>query len=267
MMDAKNRLAVTANIEAVLSFDGIPDKQWPKYLESKCGIPELNALRVLQSVAPIPPETLKALEQGLDVSEQWLLTGEPDSDRMRDLEIYTVLSGCPITDAEKLFRLRQDLLAEDPDAHRYFGLFRPGGVFPLNRVAQLYDDFRTQTRLKLMTPEQGTEATSPRNAIASPVQRPFTVQVDDNFHYMDPDERQTLGQFETLESAIAVCKSAVDHCLNKYYEAGMTAEELLSQYKSFGDDPFVVGPTDGVAFSAWDYAALRCQEITEHHNE
>ena len=56
-MDAKNRLAVTANIEAVLSFDGIPDKQWPKYLESKCGIPELNALRVLQSVAPIPPET------------------------------------------------------------------------------------------------------------------------------------------------------------------------------------------------------------------
>jgi hypothetical protein len=160
-MDARNRPTVAANIQAVLSFDGVPDKQWPKYLESKCGIPEFNALRLLRGIDPIPPGTLRVLAEGLNISENWLATGQPDSDRLRDLEIYTVLSGCPVADAERLFRLRQDLLAEDPEAQRYFGLFRPGGVFPLNRVARLYENYRKQTRLKLMTPERVDEAASP----------------------------------------------------------------------------------------------------------
>jgi hypothetical protein len=33
----------------------------------------------------------------------------------------------------------------------------------------------------------------------------YTVLVDDNFHYMDKDERYTLGEFESLEAAIIAC--------------------------------------------------------------
>jgi hypothetical protein len=153
-MISKNSTTTADNINAALSFDGIPNKQRAKYLESKCGVLEFNALRLLRGIDPVPPDTLKVLAEGLNISEKWLVTGQPDSDRLRDLEIYTVLSGCPIVDAEKLFRLRQDLLADDPDAHRYLGLYRPGGVFPINRVARLYDDYRKQTRLKLAQSER-----------------------------------------------------------------------------------------------------------------
>jgi hypothetical protein len=41
----------------------------------------------------------------------------------------------------------------------------------------------------------------------------YTVLVDDNFHYMDKDERYSLGEFESLDAAIAVCKKIVDDCL------------------------------------------------------
>ena len=83
--------------------------------------------------------------------------------------------------------------------------------------------------------------------------------VDDNFHYMDESARWTFGSFATLESAIQACKRLVDLCLDEYFEPGISAEKLLLQYKTFGDDPFIIG--DGVKFSAWDYAALRCQVI------
>jgi hypothetical protein len=38
----------------------------------------------------------------------------------------------------------------------------------------------------------------------------YRVFVDDNFHYMDPDERYELGSFEDCESAVAACKRIVD---------------------------------------------------------
>ena len=34
----------------------------------------------------------------------------------------------------------------------------------------------------------------------------YTVFVDDNFHYMDKDERYTHGLFETLEAAVEAAK-------------------------------------------------------------
>jgi len=97
------------------------------------------------------------------------------------------------------------------------------------------------------------------NDVAS---KTIVVMVDDNFHYMDESARWELGCFATLESAIEACKRVVDLCLEEYFEPGISAEMLLSQYKDFGDDPFIVGAGDGVKFSAWDYAARRCQVIT-----
>lgn len=89
----------------------------------------------------------------------------------------------------------------------------------------------------------------------------YWVLVDDNYHYMDADERWTLGHFETLADAIAACKQLVDECLGEYYQPGITAEALYSLYTSFGEDPYIVGSNQRVPFSAWDYAKQRCIEM------
>jgi len=94
----------------------------------------------------------------------------------------------------------------------------------------------------------------------------YRVMVDDNFHYMDKDERAEAGTFATAEDAIAACRGIVDDSLGHLLTPGMTANDLLAQYRLFGDDPFVV-PTEGaepVKFSAWDYAEARTTEITQH---
>jgi hypothetical protein len=91
----------------------------------------------------------------------------------------------------------------------------------------------------------------------------YLVVVDDNFHYMDEDARSTFGRFATLDAALAVCRTIVDRCLEEAYQPGMTAKVLVSAYKGFGDDPFIL-PPDGAPvchFSAWDYAQQRAEEM------
>lgn len=90
----------------------------------------------------------------------------------------------------------------------------------------------------------------------------FRVLVDDNFHYMDADARTTLGDFETLEAAIAAAKTLVDDWLASGYQPGMSADKLYQDYTLFGEDPFIVGPgLSGVPFSAWNYARERCAAL------
>ena len=88
----------------------------------------------------------------------------------------------------------------------------------------------------------------------------YRVLVDDNFHYMDESERYQLGEFDTLEAAVAACKRIVDEFLISNYRPGMTAAELHEQYAFFGEDPFIY--TEGtVPFSARDYASERVEQI------
>jgi hypothetical protein len=87
----------------------------------------------------------------------------------------------------------------------------------------------------------------------------YKVMVDDNFHYMDEDERYTHGEFETCEAALSAAKGLVDADLDSLYRAGMTADELYQQYTSFGTDPFIVSEDRGCRFSAWSYAKERCR--------
>ena len=92
----------------------------------------------------------------------------------------------------------------------------------------------------------------------------YTVMVDDNFHYMNEDERHTHGTFATVEEANAACRALVDKWLASHYEPGMTPEKLYNSYVSFGEDPFVVGPPGedmSGTFSAWDYARKRVEAI------
>jgi hypothetical protein len=87
--------------------------------------------------------------------------------------------------------------------------------------------------------------------------------VDDNFHYMDEDDRYQAGVFATAEEALAAARKRIDDWLLRNHKAGMTADTLYGQYSSFGEDPFIVAsPGDpAVAFSAWDYARERVQTI------
>ena len=89
----------------------------------------------------------------------------------------------------------------------------------------------------------------------------YTVMVDDNFHYMEEDERWKLGAFTTLEEAISACRALVDRWLVENYKPGMTGAELYSLYVSFGDDPFILGAGAERCFSAWDYAKERAEAL------
>jgi hypothetical protein len=88
--------------------------------------------------------------------------------------------------------------------------------------------------------------------------------VDDNFHYMDESERWELGVFSTAEEALEACRRLVDRSLLESYKDGATADELFDDYKSFGDDPFIIALEDAprVSFSAWTYARQRASELT-----
>lgn len=86
--------------------------------------------------------------------------------------------------------------------------------------------------------------------------------VDDNFHYMDKDERYKHGEYDTPEEAISVCKKIVESSIK--YENGATADELYSTYCMFGDDPFIIGD---VGFSGCDYAKEYCEKLYQENNK
>lgn len=92
----------------------------------------------------------------------------------------------------------------------------------------------------------------------------YTVMVDDNFHYMDPDERWQYGTYATIAEAVAVCRHLVDRSLLEQFKQGMTADQVYEAYVFFGDDPFVVGiegSDEKVPFSGRDYARERSREL------
>jgi hypothetical protein len=92
----------------------------------------------------------------------------------------------------------------------------------------------------------------------------YKVLVDDNFHYMDEEERYEHGVFATEEEAVAACKRIVDVDLESWAKPGTTEQELYEMYMMFGEDPYIV-PLDGArtsaGFSAWDYARQRCHVL------
>ena len=105
-----------------------------------------------------------------------------------------------------------------------------------------------------------------RNAVPTETTKkprdPFKVYVDDNFHYMDKDERYFQGEYDTEEQAIGVCQKIVDDYLFNAHEPGMTTKDLYESYVSFGEDPFI----QGGSFSGWGYAETRSEEITASTN-
>jgi len=90
---------------------------------------------------------------------------------------------------------------------------------------------------------------------------PYTVMIDDNYHYMDKDERYQHDEFATATEAIMAARKIVDSYLASAYQPGMSAAALYSSYTMFGEDPYIVSPGESVEFSAWDYAKACSEEI------
>jgi hypothetical protein len=94
----------------------------------------------------------------------------------------------------------------------------------------------------------------------------YTVFVDDNFHIPPDDERYKLGDFATLDEAIAACQRAVDTFLEDETALESPAAERYRQYTLFGPDPFIMSDNPEARqplFSAWNYAEKRCHEGDE----
>ena len=89
----------------------------------------------------------------------------------------------------------------------------------------------------------------------------YVVLVNENSHYMDESERYEQGRYPDCASALAVCKRMVDDFLAANGGGAKTADELFQLYTLFGEDPFIVTADPECAFSAWDYARLRCAAI------
>ena len=98
-------------------------------------------------------------------------------------------------------------------------------------------------------------------------EKPFTVIVGDNFHYMDKSEHYKYGEYETCREAYAACMKIIDDSLPATNNNGLSADELYRGYVRFGEDPFIVSvPASRMAFSGWDYAKARCNEIARPPN-
>ena len=94
----------------------------------------------------------------------------------------------------------------------------------------------------------------------------YTVYIDDNFHYMDEEERSSGGVFRSADEAKARAAEIVDRSIRWERLQAKNPDdpdELYDRYTDFGDDPFVVSDDPDFHFSAWDYAKQRCQEIVK----
>ena len=90
----------------------------------------------------------------------------------------------------------------------------------------------------------------------------FTVEVDDNFHFMDESESYTSGEFNTQQEAILKCKTIIDRYWEGAYQEGMTAQELYSSWVSFGESPFITG----LKFNSTEYAKISSKEFVNLKN-
>jgi hypothetical protein len=93
------------------------------------------------------------------------------------------------------------------------------------------------------------------------IEKPYTVMVDDNFHYMDEGHRSKHGRFSTYEEAAAACKRIVDEELRDMLKQGIKLEALSATWSMYGSDPFIVGGSR--RFSARDYVTEKVQELVD----
>lgn len=85
----------------------------------------------------------------------------------------------------------------------------------------------------------------------------YWLKIYSNYHYMDEDETYLKGPYWGSESALVAARAIVDVDIDDALAKGKSCQEAMEQYKSFGEDPVILG-SPPVEFSGWNYAAVRC---------
>lgn len=130
-------------------------------------------------------------------------------------------------------------------------LFRPEGTSPGERSSSA-PPARPASPVP-SSPEESMEASDRAR---------YVVMVASNARYMDDDAAYEDGEFADCEEAMARSRKIVDTSLEELHDDGMTADELLTMYRQFGEDPYVVAPDDpDCQFSAREYAVERASTI------
>ena len=65
----------------------------------------------------------------------------------------------------------------------------------------------------------------------------YQVWIDDNFHFMDEDERIFHGEFSTPTQAIVACQKIVDANIESVTESITDPDKAYESYVRFGYDP------------------------------
>ena len=88
---------------------------------------------------------------------------------------------------------------------------------------------------------------------------PYKVWIDDNFQFMDEDERVFHGEFDTPTQAIVACQKILGANIESITENETDPDKAYESYVCFGDDPWI----EGVEFSASEYAKIKIKEVLE----
>jgi hypothetical protein len=91
----------------------------------------------------------------------------------------------------------------------------------------------------------------------------FLIKVWDNFNLIpgDEDSYEIIGQFQDIESAINIAKNIVSCQIN--HSDNMKLEEIIDQYRNFGQDPVIYNIETGESVGAFNSIA----HITEIYNK
>ncbi len=94
----------------------------------------------------------------------------------------------------------------------------------------------------------------------------MTLFVEGLSKYREPDKQiRRIGDYDTIEEAVAASKRTIDDFLLREYQQGASADELYEKYQRFGEVPCIFrddNQTISVSgFNHWEYAKARCAEI------
>ena len=80
-------------------------------------------------------------------------------------------------------------------------------------------------------------------AVLVPEQKPpgFSVLVLDMYHYMDPEEEETVAGFATIELAREYAKRRTRDSLEQQRPGNTTPQAIRSSWFMFGEDCLVIG--------------------------
>jgi hypothetical protein len=74
-----------------------------------------------------------------------------------------------------------------------------------------------------------------------------------------------VGDYATLDEAIAAAKRTIDESLLREFKAGMAGDELYGKFQAYGELPCIFRGEDntlsGLGFNALQYSRTRCTEL------